>query len=159
MRDYKHIINCVVGFSLGFSLGFILREHIASRELLDAYNLCGKNKYLYRTAIQYINIERKGTGIIRRLEEKGYYSIAVYGLSHLGKCLVDQLKDSTNVLYGVDGGTVSFRYDIPIYAPADDLPEVDAIIVTPVFSYEDIRRSLEKKVTCPILSFADIVFE
>ena len=107
-----------------------------------------------------MSIEKTGLGLSRCVREKGFKTIAVYGLSYLGKCLVDQLnRDDVNVVYGIDNGTIQFHFDIPTYTMADDLPDVDAVIVTPVYSFEEIKISLVQKVNCPILSLADIVFE
>ena len=37
------------------------------------------------------------------------------------------------------------------------MPDVDAVIVTPICEYEDIRKSISKKIVAEIISVADIV--
>lgn len=155
----KHKAIFIAGL-IGVVTGYIIAKHIDNKEIGKAYMLSEKNKYLYRTAVQWMSIERAGCGICSYIRQKGYNTIAVYGLSYLGKCLVDQLDGSdVKVMYGIDNGTVQFHFDIPTFTMSDELPDVDAIIVTPVYSFEEIKESLSKKVTCSILSLADIVFE
>ena len=49
--------------------------------------------------------------------------------------------------------------DIDIYKPSEELPDVDAIIVTPIHAYEAIEESLSKKMDCLIMSIEDIIYE
>ena len=41
--------------------------------------------------------------------------------------------------------------------PEEVLKDVDAIIVTPIFYFEEIKRKLSAKVRCPIISLEDII--
>ena len=44
-------------------------------------------------------------------------------------------------------------------SPNDYLPEVDAVIVTPVFYYDEIKKNLSDKVKGKIISLHDILYE
>ena len=90
--------------------------------------------------------------------DKGYKSIAIYGMSHIGQRLIDDLEDTEiEVLYGIDRRAERMTYELDIYNPEDDLPEVDAIIVTS-YDFTEIRELLEEKVDCDIISFDEIIF-
>ena len=41
----------------------------------------------------------------------------------------------------------------------DELESVDAIIVTPIYYFEEIEGKLVEKVDCPIISIEDIMYE
>ena len=40
----------------------------------------------------------------------------------------------------------------------DELEEVDAIVVTPISAFGEIKQTLEKKVDCPIISLEDVLY-
>ena len=45
-----------------------------------------------------------------------------------------------------------------IYFPEDELPKVDAIVVTPYSAMESIKAMLKNKVDCPIISLEEVVW-
>ena len=46
-----------------------------------------------------------------------------------------------------------------VVSPDSELEEVDVILVTPVTSYGEIKQRLVKKVSCPVISIEDILYE
>jgi hypothetical protein len=81
-------------------------------------------------------------------------------MSHVGELLLDELKDTDiKVAYGIDRKR-SWNYtDIDVYSPEDSLKEVDAIVVTAIASFDEIKGNLSSKVDCPIISLEKILFE
>ena len=49
--------------------------------------------------------------------------------------------------------------DIRTVYPKEELENVDAIIVTAVESFYEIRDMLKQKIECPIISLEDIIYE
>ena len=45
-----------------------------------------------------------------------------------------------------------------VLKPDDTLPDVDAIIVTAFFFFDEIEQELEDKIDCPIISIEDVVY-
>lgn len=90
----------------------------------------------------------------------GYKSIAIYGMGDLANRLLDDLAGSeVRVCYGIDrdaAGTVCGMENV--YGPEDRLPGVDVIVVTPFYAFEAIRKELEKKVSCPIVSIEEVIW-
>lgn len=114
---------------------------------------------LFRIMNQYVVTKQHHKELADYFEEKGYERIAVYGMSHLGQRLIDDLKDSrTQVVYGVDRRADRLTYSLPIYDPSEDLPEVDAIVVT-AYDFDEIAEVLAEKMDCEILQFSDILFD
>ena len=63
------------------------------------------------------------------------------------------------VSYGIDrdiAGTVC-RID-EIYSLNDNLPAVDAIVVTPFYAFEAIKEQLEKKIDTGIISIEEVIW-
>lgn len=91
---------------------------------------------------------------------KGYKEIAIYGMGELANRLCEELRNTEiRVAYGVDRdvcNTIS-RMD-KVYSPDDGLMAVDAIVVTPFYAMESIRKQLSVKVACPIVSLEEVVW-
>ena len=41
----------------------------------------------------------------------------------------------------------------------EELPEVDAVIVTAVYEYDEIEKMLADRVSCPVISLEEILYE
>ena len=76
----------------------------------------------------------------------------------MGETLVDELKDSDiKVSYGIDQNAGGIYSDIEIFSPEDKLPAVDAVVVTAITFFEEIREMLQEKIDCPVISLEDIL--
>ena len=114
---------------------------------------------LFRVMNQYVVIKQQHKDLAEYFEKRGYERIAVYGMSHIGQRLIDDLKGSkAQVIYGVDKRADRLTYSLPIYDPSEDLPEVDAIVVT-AHDFDEIAEVLVEKLDCEILRFSDILFD
>lgn len=94
------------------------------------------------------------------LNKRNIKSIAIYGMGNIGILLLRELElCGINVKYGIDEdlNTSYMSYDIKIYRPSDFLEKVEAIIVTPITYFEEIKEKLSSKVECPIFSLQDIL--
>lgn len=93
------------------------------------------------------------------LVENKIHKIAIYGMGIFGIHLLNDLQDdnSINILYGIDRSVEKIDRDIKIYKPDDCLPQVDAVIVTAIFSFREIKEKLQKKMDCPIISLEEII--
>lgn len=89
------------------------------------------------------------------LAGKGFCRIAVYGMGKLGCLLCNELRNhpDVQVSYGMDKDVITKKRK-----GVEDLLAVDAVIVTPIVSFGAIRKNLENKYSCPILSLEDIVY-
>lgn len=47
--------------------------------------------------------------------------------------------------------------EIEVKSMEDDLEEVDAVIVTPIFYFNSIEEKLEEIFDCPIISFEEVL--
>lgn len=88
---------------------------------------------------------------------RGYKKIAIYGIAALGKHLIAQLKDSEiEVIYTIDRMVVDITGKL-LSESVNEIPAVDAVIVTPVYDYSIIKDDLRKYVNCDILSLEEVV--
>lgn len=111
---------------------------------------------LLKLTLHWVDNLQKGNRIGDWLIGKGYGSVAVYGVGRVGRRVLEELSGSSiKVLYAIDQKPV--EAGIPVYAPDDDLPAVDCVIVTVVLEYKEIYRCLRAKLDCSILSIEEIV--
>ena len=85
--------------------------------------------------------------------------IAIYGYAEFGQRLHDELRDSeVEVKYIIDRSMFSGSLNmLPIYRPDEMLPEIDAVIVTPVWDFDQIKEQLVNRVKCPIISLEEVI--
>lgn len=115
-----------------------------------------KNRLLELTLLWVDNLQ-KDKRIGNWLIGKGYGSVAVYGAGGIGSRVLAELSGTgVKVLYAIDKKPV--EVGIPVYAPDDDLPAVDCVIVSVVMEYKEICQCLRTKLECPIFSIEEIVY-
>lgn len=79
-------------------------------------------------------------------------------MSYAGERLVEELGASDiTVDYVIDQNVSS--NDCKTYKMNEELPCVDAIIVTAITYFDEIESALSEKVDCPIISLEDIIYE
>ena len=128
----------------------------------DIESLCLENfkrSLLYKCMNQFLVLKQKGIDISNFFSDRGIYTIAIYGVHYLGQRLRDELDESkVKVKYAIDKKTEVEDWQIPIFHPDENLPEVDAIIITPVFDFLEIKQKLSVKMECPIISIEALLF-
>ena len=81
-------------------------------------------------------------------------------MSHVGERLYDELKNSDiNVKYAIDKDAINIYSEINVYTLKDQLDDVDVVIVTPIFYFDNIRNELRNKFNCPIISIEDVLWK
>lgn len=114
----------------------------------------------YFLLVHWLELRQDNISLLTYFRKKNYKSIAIYGMKELGERLFDELKGSEiSVKYCIDKEAEHLYAEVDIYNPASDLEQVDAVIVTAINSFQDIRNELRKKMNCPIISLEDVVFE
>ena len=108
----------------------------------------------------WMSLREEKKGIAEYLCKNGMKNIAVYGYGALGKHLVNELDGSeVSVKYLIDRNVRLNHLKYEIKRPEDDLPGVDAVIVTPVDEFESIYFSLKDRVRGRIVSLLEVTSE
>ena len=119
-----------------------------------------KYALLFYLMNHWMMLKQKNYSIGDYLRKKGYHQIAIYGMSHMGLNLLEELKtQDIQVIYGIDRNSDNLCTDIKTISPDETLEKVDAIIVTCIDHFAEIEERLSKDVGCPILSLEDIIYE
>lgn len=155
----KNIIS-IVSAMTGVLAGMIMSNTINQKALKDKQNMSDKHLTLYMLMNQWVQIKQDGKSLDTYLEKRQYKRIAIYGMNYVGETLLRELQGSTvEVLYAIDKNADHICAKVDVILPDEKLPKVDAIVVTPVTCFEEIRRMLEHKVNCPIISIEDMLYE
>lgn len=104
----------------------------------------------------WLEMRQKGKTIVPYMKRKGFHRIAIYGMKELGHRLIDELYGTDIIIeYVIDRDPV--LGDFLLFTPEDELPEVDAIVVTADQYYLGIKEDLENKCTYPIISLRGLL--
>ena len=119
-----------------------------------------KFRSYYNMLNQWLCLKNEGKKIETYFKENGYNSIAIYGLGEMGTRLYEELKEtSIKIKYVIDQSALSENLEIKVKGVHDELDDVDVIVVTPIFAFEEIEKALSEKVEFPIISLEEIIYE
>ena len=150
------VISTLVGAIAGataaakVSIGMIDRN----REMSD------KHLIILRALNEWMITKQNGKHIVDYFHKKEIKTVAIYGMSFLGERLYDELKGTDiEVKYAIDKNATNIFSEIDILLPDEELPEVDAVIVTPIFFFTEIESNLAPKTQAKIIPLDDILYE
>lgn len=156
----KTLLTMITGLLAGTVLGAIGVGKSIGKELENTSTMSEKHLALFLLMNQWVKAKQKGKNVADYLKEKGYKRIAIYGMSYAGETLLSELENTNvEVAYGIDRSMSGIGVDLKVVSPDDTLDEVDAIVVTAITFFEEIKEGLEIKVKCPIISLEDILYE
>lgn len=147
------------------TLGGVVAAAVAVKKVTDEatkvqQNLSDKHLAMFLMMNQWVTVKQDGKNLADYFEEMGYKTIAIYGMSYVGERLLEELKGSEiEVKYGIDQNADFIDSDMEIVTMDDKLESVDAVIVTPIFFFDEIEEKLSDRIECPIISLEDIIYE
>lgn len=149
---------------LSIATGAILASGATGRIMSDKIQkiqeMSNRHLALFLLMNQWVKVKQKGKTISLFFEKNLYKKIAIYGMSYVGETLVDELRDAEiDVLYGIDKNVDAIYSDIDVFSPEDDLAEVDIVVVTAITFFNEIEKTLSKKLDCPIISLEEILYQ
>lgn len=122
--------------------------------------LSNKHLELMLLLNQWLYLKQQGKSIIDYFHRENINTIAIYGMSYIGERLYDDLKDSdVTVKYAIDRNADTIYSEIAVMLPNDKLDEIDAVIVTSITYFAEIENELSGKISCPIISLKDILYQ
>ena len=109
---------------------------------------------------QWLLLKNEGKSLADYFVNNSYKNIAVYGMGELGNRLIEELKSSDiNVRYGIDKNVQSVYSEIEVIDLESKIENVDVIVVTAVFAFEEIENELSKRTDIPIVSLEEVIYE
>lgn len=158
MRNTIKTICFTAAVFVGGILGAAFMYKVKEQEVDTAKKLSDKYLKMMHVLNQWLANQQAGADIGRYFSENGYHRIAVYGMSYLGERFLVALRDTdVEVMYCIDRRAEQMSGMGMVKTMEDDLPEVDAIVVTAVYYFDEIEEELSEKVSCPIISLEDVI--
>ena len=118
-----------------------------------------KEYFLCKFMNRWLMLKQRGINLSDFFVQKGMKKIAIYGIHYIGKRLYDEFQGSAvEVVYAIDRNPRENGWNIPVLHPDNALKDIDAVVVTPIFDYLEIKKILSAKLSCPIFSVEDILY-
>lgn len=156
----KTVLSIVLSLVTGIGTGIAVAGKIITKPKLGGDKKTEKFKQYYYMMNEWLRLRQEGKTLEKYFIDNNYKSIAIYGMGEVGNRLYSELKDSSiNIEYAVDKNAGFVDGDLEIRDIDDDLQNVDAIIVTAAFAFDEITEDLEDKVSFPIISLEDVIYD
>lgn len=156
----KKVILAIVSFLAGEIAGTAVVKTLMEKDLNKRNEKANKFKGYYSMLNQWLKLKQDGKLLEDYFVHNGYKTIAIYGMGEMGLRLYGELKGSNKVeiKYAIDQG-VALCDEIEILDLEEELPDVDVVVVTATFAYDEIQEQLIKRMDCSIVSLDDVVYE
>lgn len=154
----KNIVLNFISISTGFIFGSIMVLKKMSNVVIKEKENGNKNLAVAQMLNRWLEIKQEGKNASDYCKKKGIQSIAIYGMNYVGNTLYNEIvSGNIDVKYVIDRNADNIYCECEVLHPDDYLQAVDAIIVTPIYFFEDIKKDLVRKVNCPIISLSDVL--
>lgn len=145
---------------IGTAVGAVVSGKIAGRTINQRNEKVNKYKSYYNMLNQWLVVKQEGRSLNNYFKEKNYETIAIYGMGEMGNRFYDEIRNgSVKVAYAIDKNAAYTYSDLEVLDLNDELPPVDAVIVSAIFDFDNIISDLEELVSCPVISLEDVVYE
>lgn len=157
MKKYSSSVLLMI---IGVFAGVVWSKKKNTIKVKQMEMLSNKHLSLFLMMSQWVKIKQNGKSISEYIHKQQIETVAIYGMSYVGECLLNELKNSDiKVKYGIDKNASKIYSDIDIVLPEEELDDVDAIIVTSICFMDEIVELLSKKIACPVVSLEDILYK
>ena len=114
----------------------------------------------WETFDKWMTLKEQGRKATDFLEKQGVKNIAVYGLGMIGNHFLEEVRKSNlQIVCGIDGKGDSIHMEFPVITINDDIPDVDAIVVTVTYNYGGIYEKLKEKCQGKIYLINELIEE
>lgn len=120
-----------------------------------------KYKTYFRITNKWMELKERKKSLEEYFVENKIKTVAIYGMGALGKHLIEELKNSSlvKIVYGIDRSKEVVNNSIEVLSSEDNLSKVDAVIITPVLEFDEIKAGLCNKVKASFISLEEILNE
>ncbi len=127
--------------------------------LIEMQKNLQKSVLFYWVLTRWMDLKIGGGSIADVLKRLEYSRIAVYGYAELGQLLCKELTDTkVDVSYVIDKKVKDTKVgNLPIYFPQSGLPDVDAVVVTAIYYFDEIRKELLKMGYKKVVSLRELL--
>ncbi len=119
-----------------------------------------KQRAMFLVMNQWTNVKQANRNLEEYFLKNELRKIAIYGMGLMGQQLIKELKDSSiETAYGIDRNSDGIVSGIKVVTMDEELADVDAVVVTVLKEFDEIRDALTKKLNCSVVAIEDILNE
>ncbi|MBD5489845.1 MAG: hypothetical protein HDR13_13825 [Lachnospiraceae bacterium] len=157
MKNSYRILECLL-LGMGVIL-FGIRK--LDQKCIDSWKTAAaRNQALYVLMNRWTYIKQEGKKLQTYFLKRNIRKIAVYGMGDVGRRLIKELQHSeVEIMYGIDRNAKDICSSINLVTMDDDLPDVDAIVVTLLNGYDEVAGALSERIHCPVIAIEDVLNE
>lgn len=160
MKKNVGIIKVVGSILAGIIAGGALSNYFKNKIISQENRKIDKFKNYYYMLNQWLLLKNEGKSLEKFFVDNGYKTIAIYGMGEMGNRLYEELQNSSiEVKYAIDKNAGSTFSELVVCELDDNLTEVDVIVVTAIFAFDEIKEDLEAVADYPIISLEDVIFD
>lgn len=136
-----------------------VREESLGQQIRTANSNAEKKNDFYLFMRNWVELHQSGMNIADRLLEEDVSTVAIYGAGKHGKMLYDELKTTkVRAACWIDKNCAGETIEgCPVIGAECELPQVDAVIVTPYREFLSIESLLRKKTKARIIPLDRLV--
>ena len=152
---------CQAGFTEGYIEAYLavdISADIPSDALLEREKELHKFRLFYHFLISWLYTRQDGKSIAQYLLKHGFSSVSIYGYAEIGQLLYRELSDSdVKVIEILDRRSLNVSSEVSVVKPEEGDISIDAVIVTAISSFDEIKNNLLRMKYRNIISLSDIV--
>ena len=150
----KGFITCFMGVA-SFGLGFFLGGKMLVKMINDYKIRMNRNLSNMMVLNDWLDFLYSGGNAVEYFQKHEYGKIVIYGNGYIGKRLRQALSE-TDIEVAAVMDKMASSDESGVIGVDDEIPNVDCIVITPVFYYDEIVDMLQKKTTVPVISIQSI---
>ena len=150
----------VPALCLGIVIGKALQKY-RGKEYQNQIKSYGEKWFEYFQLLnRWMAVKSEGKQIADFLVREEIHKIAVYGVGDLANRLSEELQNTdVQIMYGIDRDVSCTNSKIaPVFSLDDEWPEVDAVVITPFLSADNIGKDLIQKCSYRLISLDTIIY-
>lgn len=150
------VLSAIIGAAGGAAgVGYLGIKQVEQKaEKVDKF------KGYYNMLNQWLILKQEGKNLSEYFKSNNYKTVAIYGMGEMGNRLYEELKDSDiEVKYAVDKEAESTYSELDVIELESDFDEVDVMVVTATFAFDEISEDISDKVDFPVISLEDVVYD
>ena len=138
-----------------------VREENLAQQIQAANGNAARKNDFYLFMRNWVELHQSGMSIADKLLREEVSTVAIYGAGKHGKMLYNELKATkVKVVCWIDkNGKEETMVECPVIGVDHELPQVDAVIVTPYREFSSIESSLREKTKARIIPLDRLVRE
>lgn len=140
----KEIFRRLFWGSVGLVIAIKFFSRYCEKMMKNVQDSAKRNAQNFKCASSWLTISDSRGAVAKWLREQRISEIAIYGMGYLGEHLLKELENTDiNIKYVIDRNPEKVQGKYRCCSPEEELPEVQTIIITPVYDFESIKESLK----------------